>query len=360
MAKEWGQLKKIPGHKGFSVNEKTGLIYYRATIKGRRIKISTGEKQITKAKKFVDDYLLALTSDNIEQAKRTKRGVLNPLLSDIWTEAVNERLPSRSDTTAVRYGTVWRNDLEPFLRDKTVSDVSPAFVVAFENWFLRTHSGRVFFSARKYMTMLLNYMHREGYASKKLKVADLDKMNKGKKEKHFRVYSDEEQAALIKSAFNVRTRVALMAYFDTGMRKMELLSRKWADVDFDKRTIKVWSQKNKQWRRVPLTERLWIALKDYRTQSPSDLFIFPMASGNAAMSSQVFDRDWLKTKKAAGVRGRARVHDIRHTFATKTSRDSWPIAIACAILDMSADVYMNTYVHVTIDDMAAHLQRSFG
>lgn len=359
MANEWAQLKKIPVHQGFYVNEKTGIIYFRKSIKGRPVKISTGETQISKAKTFVDDYLLGLTSDNIAKSKREKRGVINPLLSDIWQDAINERLPSRTDTTAVRYGSVWRNDLEPFLKGKCASDMTPAFVIAFTNWFIKTHPKRAFFSAHKYLTMLINYMHREGYIQKKLTVPNIDKLNKNKKEKHFRDYTDDEKRRMVEHAVNARMELALIAYQDTGMRKMELLSREWSDIDWDKRTIRVWSQKNKKWRHVPLTERLLHKLEETCCDCESK-FIFPSFDGSRHIPSQLLDEDWKNTKKKADIKGRARIHDIRHTFATKTARDGWPIAVACEILDMSADVYMSTYVHITADDIATHLHRSFG
>ena len=78
------------------------------------------------------------------------------------------------------------------------------------------------------------------------------------------------------------------------------------------------------------------------------------------MPSQVFDKAWVSIKRSARIKGKARVHDIRHTFATKTARDKWPIPHATKILDMSADVYMATYVHITTDDIREYLDSSFG
>lgn len=360
MANEWSRLKKIAGHKGFYVSEKSQVIYWRGRMRGRSLKISTGETQISKAKKFVEEYQLSLTEKNIEKAKREKRGIKNPSIASIWEEILKERLPQRTDTTAVRYDTAWRMDLEPFLKDKFVSDVSESFVKEFENWFLETRPKKVFATAHKYMSMLLNYLHREGYVQKKLKVTNLDKINKNKRKKPFRVYSKEEQEALLKNAVNDRTALALLCYLDTGARKMEILSRKWSEFNVDKRILTIWSQKNKEWRDVPLTDRLFQALKQAYKKNIGEEYIFPNRSGAGFIPSQLFDKDWAKTKKLAGVKGRARVHDIRHTFATKTSNDKWPIAVACDMLDMSADVYMDTYVHVTIEDKKEYVLRSFG
>ena len=144
------------------------------------------------------------------------------------------------------------------------------------------------------------------------------------------------------------------------MRKMELISRKWEDVDFKNSTMNVWSQKNKKWRTVPITKAFLGELKSWKKVSPSSDFIFPLKSDpRRHIKGQYFDRDWVATKEAAGIKGKARIHDIRHTFATKTARDNWPTAVACTVLDMSAKEYLKTYVHINEKDMASWIKGSF-
>lgn len=89
-------------------------------------------------------------------------------------------------------------------------------------------------------------------------------------------------------------------------------------------------------------------------------YIFPQLSDTSKhIMGQYFDKDWIRTKREAKLRGRARIHDIRHTFATQTARDNWPTAVACTVLDMSAKEYMKTYVHINDKDMAGWLAGSF-
>lgn len=153
MANKYGALKKIPQHPGYWVDPISEIIYWRGTIKGKKFKRSTGAKKITHAKRFVDEFILSLTKDNITRAKRDGAGIVNPSLTSLWNEMIEER--------------------------------------------------------------------------------------------------------------------------------------------------------------------------------------------------------------EAKLRGRARIHDIRHTFATQTARDNWPTAVACTVLDMSAKEYMKTYVHINDKDMAGWLTGSF-
>lgn len=361
MGKGYGtSLERIPKHSGYWVDKKSGVIYWRGTIKNKSIKMSTRERQISKAKAFIDDYRLRLTSDNYEKALRKKQGIINPRLSELHAECIAERAPSRAKSTAKRHPAVWRIDLAPFWGDKHASDMTKKNVVDFENWYLATFPGKLFFTARKSLVMLINYMHREGYIDKKPQVTDLDKkVNAGKRKTAYRVYTEDEQAALIQSATFPWVRLGLIAYFDMGVRKEELLRRKWSEISWKKRTIEVWSQKNKRWRTVPLTDRLYEMFQAFAEVSETE-HIFPKKNSDRPLAGQQFDTEWRATKRAAGIKGKARIHDIRHTFATVTARDGWPIPVACKALDMTADEYIKTYVHITPDDIAAHLRRSFG
>lgn len=360
----WGRLKKLSGHSGYSVDPKSGYIYWRGRIKGKPEKISTKEKQISKARTFVDDYRLKLTSDNYEKAKLKKRGVVNPQVSEIWTYCVDERKPRASKSTKLKHSSTWTIQLAPFWGDKNISDVNSKTITAYENWFLAEFPGRSFFQTRKYLQMFINYAHREGYISKKLKVSDLDKTIDGKlkKKKPFRIYTPDEQKRLLTNAASDRAKLLIMGYSVTGARKEELLKLEWERVHFDKREIELWSFKNREWRTVPMSKAFAGALEKWRESGASgeSTYVFPMSEDpNRPVYSQLFDNEWVETKKAAGIKGRARVHDIRHTVATKTAVDGWPIPVACAFLDMTPKVYIETYCHVSPDDIAKHLNRSF-
>lgn len=357
-------LVKIPKHDNFWLDPKSELIYWRKTIKGRRIKKATGTKKISEAKKMIEDFELSLTSDSFKKAKREKIGIKNPRIESIWNDLIDERAAQKAEATRRGYGVSWNVKLKPFWGEKHISDVNERTIRAYENWYLKEFPGMVFFNARKHLKMLLTYMKREGYLSEALSVTDLDTdvINRlYKRKKPFRIYSDKEQKDLMENAVNLETQLALTAYFDTGMRKMELLSRKWEDVDFKKKLINVWSQKNKKWREVPITPRFEKLLHEHKREVELSVFIFPAKRDPLTHTSpQVFDNSWLATKRLIGLRGRARIHDIRHTFATRTAQDGWPIPVACKVLDMSAVEYMRTYVHINEKDIRGWMTRSFG
>lgn len=354
-------LRKLAKHPGFWVNPENNMIYWRKTIKGKRFKKSTGTTKIKEAKKIIEDFELSLSTNSVKRAKREKRGVKDPFIEAIWNDLIEERIAKSAESTLKGYDVSWNIKLKPFWGNKQLSDMNEKTVRAFENWFLKNHKGKVFFNTAKHLRMLINYMVRENYLEKKIEVTDLDTevINRNsKKEKGYRVYTSEEQRRILNASGDDWVNVALVGFFDTGVRKMELLSRKWDEVDFQKNFIKIWSQKNKEWRKVPLTKRFSKALKDHKKRSDVSPFIFPSARDPLThVASQVFDKSWVRTKKLAGISGRARVHDIRHTFATRTAETAMSVPIACTLLDMSIKVYCDTYVHISDDQLQKAIAR---
>jgi integrase len=355
-------LVPIKGRPHYFRNPVSGNIYWRKSVKGRPIKKSTGTDKITVAERIIDDFLLSLNAENIIAAKRKKRGEKNPTIKSIWDECLSLRKASRSDSTKVRWQTAWDNDLAPFWGNKHISDLKQESVAAFEVWFIENRKDKQFFSSHKYLGMLINFAFKKRYINERYAITNLDKVVAGraKKKTHFRVLDFDEKCVLIDHAVNMRTKVALLGYQDTGARKMEILSSLKEKIDFKENVIWLWSSKNKEWRKVWLTKRFKRALLQWIEHSPSSKYLFPAPRDpKGHIASQVFDKDWIATKKAAGIRGRCRVHDLRHTFADQTARDKWAVKDACDVLDMTAQVYLDTYCHSDWAQIVKSHQGSF-
>lgn len=361
MAKGYQSLVKVDKHPGYFKNEVSQKIYWRGTIRGKPIKKACGTTKINEARKIIDEFRLSLTSENLDRAKREKVGIVNPSLISLWNEMISARSSDKADNTLRVYEKEWRIKLEPFWGAKNLNDISSKSIASFEDWYLKTFPGKVYFQTRKHLNMLLNYLHEQGYIKKKYKTRPLDKFidAKIKRPKAFRIYTRHEMAALISSIETDLYKLALMLYFDTGARKMEILSRKWEDFEFQSGYLKIWSDKNKEWRNVPLTKRCKKLAQQILDSATSE-FVFPMVTMSSRhISGQYFDKAWVEAKRLAKIKGRARVHDTRHTFASATARDGWPIPIACQILDMSVKVYISTYVHTDQNDAKNWIMKSF-
>ena len=90
----------------------------------------------------------------------------------------------------------------------------------------------------------------------------------------------------------------------TGMRRSEILSFRWSDLDFSKRIVHLADSKNGQPRMVPLTPAALICLPKRPENGVATDQVFPM-SGNAVRLA------WERLKRRAGIDD-LHFHDLRH------------------------------------------------
>jgi integrase len=114
---------------------------------------------------------------------------------------------------------------------------------------------------------------------------------------------------------NVRPLVLLA--LNTGLRRGELFSLKWADIDADANmlTVRAAAAKSGDSRRVPLNPEAHEVLKAWRKQQKpeSDAFVFPGADGKRLTN---INKSWATVCTLAKVTN-FRLHDCRHHFASR-------------------------------------------
>lgn len=95
----------------------------------------------------------------------------------------------------------------------------------------------------------------------------------------------------------------------TGMRKGEILSLKWEDIDFDQGVIFVRDSKNGEMREIPINDQLMLTLKGEKFKSP---YVFAKEDGKHRISIRTAFKKAVKRAKIKDFR----FHDLRHTFAS--------------------------------------------
>jgi len=127
-----------------------------------------------------------------------------------------------------------------------------------------------------------------------------------------RILTTEEARRLIVEADPRCLRPALIVYLGTGLRKRELLKLKREDVDFKKGllTIIKANSKSKKARTIPMSHAVAETLK----AMPGETYFFENPRTHKPVLS--IEGAWTKAKEKAGIVGRCRIHDLRHTFAT--------------------------------------------
>ena len=134
-----------------------------------------------------------------------------------------------------------------------------------------------------------------------------------------------------------------MAALDTGMRRGEITSQLWEDIDFPRRVLFVTRSKTPEGesREIPLTARLvqWLSenQRDHGT-------VF----GYHGEQVRIVKRSWKTALKHAGIR-HVRFHDLRHTFNTRLMEAGVLQEIRMALMGHSAGSKVHaTYTHIEL------------
>lgn len=177
-----------------------------------------------------------------------------------------------------------------------------------------------------------------------------------------RALSPEEEAKLIEAASEVRrssliglfVRVALL----TGMRSGEILGLRWEQVDFEKRIVSVGRAKTSSGtgRQIPMNGELHDLLAGHAKwfvnsfgEARDRFYVFPWGSPapvDPSRSTTTMKKAWGALRRKAGVQ--CRIHDLRHTVATKLAEAGTPESTMLALLGHMSRAMLEHYSHVRL------------
>jgi len=165
------------------------------------------------------------------------------------------------------------------------------------------------------------------------------------------VLSVAEESCLLKAAKDHLYAMTLMA-LDTGMRRGEITSQSWEDVDFAQRVLFVTHSKTPEGesREIPLSERLYAYL--YQHRKPEGLII-----DFHGRRVRIVKRTWATALRNAQVR-HLRFHDLRHTFNTRLMEAGVLQEVRMALMGHSAGSKVHaTYTHIELPVKRAAIRK---
>lgn len=131
--------------------------------------------------------------------------------------------------------------------------------------------------------------------------------------------------------------------FFTGLRKSELFSLTWNNVDIDNKRIFLYDTKGGKNESIIITDNALQVLLSIRDKCGDDSFVFPSKNGGRRNDIKKL---WKRIKKAANIRSEIRFHDIRHTFGT----------LATATIPVKVVQKMMTHKDIKTTLRYAHIQ----
>ena len=143
------------------------------------------------------------------------------------------------------------------------------------------------------------------------------------------ILSREEVVAIMQQVKLFRYRACLETIYSCGLRLLEGISLQVSDIDSARMVIHVHGKGGKE-RYVPLPERTLLLLRQAWQAHRNPKWIFPMSgkpgrgypqerymrTAKVHCSKSVVQAAFRKALKATGIRKRAHVHTLRHSYAT--------------------------------------------
>jgi integrase len=183
-----------------------------------------------------------------------------------------------------------------------------------------------------------------------------------------RFLSDEEERRVLRHCPE-RIRTLIEFYLDTGARKDEALRLTWGEVDLTRKprpVVYFIDTKNGEARAVPLPKRSADNLrkmKDFQGGRSGKVFVYPAVrtiyrndgSGIIAREGELapiasFQKSWEIARSKAGVPD-CRLHDLRHTYASRLVRKGVPILHVARLLGHRTIGMTMRYSHLTPVDL---------
>ena len=164
-----------------------------------------------------------------------------------------------------------------------------------------------------------------------------------------------------RSFIGIRDRLVLMVFYETGIRRAELLGMTDASVDLAARQIKVTGKRNKQ-RIVPFGEELAREFEAYlnareELQGVKDPMLFVNENGTAVTESQVSNLVKKYLSMVTTIEKKS-PHVLRHSFATAMLNNHADLTSIQKLLGHESVATTEIYTHVSFEDLKSEYKNA--
>ena len=143
-------------------------------------------------------------------------------------------------------------------------------------------------------------------------------------------------------------RALLILAIETGMRRGEILGLRWGDISHNRRVITLAMTKNGSGREVPLSQRAFDAVTEWKSRADVDqLQVFPMKPGS-------LEQVWRRLLIRAEIAG-LRFHDLRHEGVSRLFERGLNVIEVSTISGHKELRMLRRYAHLSADDLVSRL-----
>jgi len=166
------------------------------------------------------------------------------------------------------------------------------------------------------------------------------------------VFSLQEVRSLLASVDNLKHQALLTTIYSGGLRLGEATKLRPSDIDGERMTILVQGGKGNKDRYTVLGERTLELLRLYYKVYRPVQWLFPSRDSGKPLSGASVQRVFKKALHRAGIKKKASVHTLRHSFATHLLESGTDLYYIQRLLGHSAASTTSVYLHITGRDLA--------
>ena len=268
-------------------------------LNGRQVRQSTGTNNKKLAEAIISKVKVEIVEGTwFETEKKQKAKRIT--FSEMADKYMQKYQKLRDHNTLKR--------LLPVFGNNTLAEITTEMISDYRDGRLETVKPATVYQELALMRRMYNVARREWKWINENPVADLS-FSVGNKNARERWLTVTEESLLLEKATNPKwLRTFLLFALHTGMRKGEILNFKWQDVDFSRKTLTVVKSKNGEKRTIPMSNTLSNVLGTIKVRDISGR-IFPISDRSLRVA-------FKKTIGNADIKD-FRIHDLRHTFATR-------------------------------------------
>lgn len=155
--------------------------------------------------------------------------------------------------------------------------------------------------------------------------------------------------------FADRLKPIVLIAINTGLRRGEIFSLKWSDVDFERRivTVEGGGAKSLQTRHVPMNREAFGTLCGWQSDQRGEGLVFPSDTGGRLDNIK---KSWEAVLERAKIES-FRFHDLRHHFASRLAMAGVNLNVIRELLGHSDVKMVLRYAHLSADTKAEAVER---
>jgi integrase/recombinase XerD len=164
------------------------------------------------------------------------------------------------------------------------------------------------------------------------------------------VLSRQEVERIFSATHNLKYRCILMTIYSGGLRLSEATSLRACDIDSERMTIRVRGKGDKQ-RYTLLGKRSLDILRTYWSVYHPKQWLFPSRCSHRPLSHSSVQRAFKDSLGRSGIKKRASVHTLRHSFATHLLEAGTDLYYIQRLLGHTTAKTTAVYLHVARKDL---------